>query len=95
MTARELLTRKMAAGLTDLQTLLLLVLAARELMTLSDLAHEVRRPIPSVSMAVRVLVEDGYVIKDTDRQPFALVFLYLSDAGKCKLAWLLGRGAER
>lgn len=92
MTAEELLIRKVKEGLTDLQALVLLVLARREVATLTDLATDLRRAVPSVSMAARVLEESGYIVKDSNGQPFSLVFIYLSDAGKGKVAWLLGKG---
>jgi DNA-binding MarR family transcriptional regulator len=89
MTARTLLERKVDAGLTDLQTLLLLALAERSMTTLTDLAADLRRAVPSVSMAAQVLEESGYVVKDSDGTRFSFVFFYLSDEGKRKLAWLL------
>jgi DNA-binding MarR family transcriptional regulator len=89
MTARTLLERKHKAGLTDLQTLLLLALAERSMTTLTDLAADLRRAVPSVSMAAQVLEESGYVVKDSDGTRFSFVFFYLSDEGKRKLAWLL------
>lgn len=94
MTAKELLTRKVAAGLTDLQMLVMLVLVERKMTTLTDLANELRRAVPSVSMAVRVLEESGYIVKDADGKPFSLVFLYLSDEGRGKIAWLMGKETQ-
>jgi len=94
MTAEELLTRKVKEGLTDLQTLVMLVLARREMATMTDLAVDLKRAVPSVSMAARVLEESGLIVKDSSGQPFSLVFIYLSDDGKRMLAWLLGKGEK-
>lgn len=91
MTAKELLERKVKAGLTDLQALVLLALAEREMVTLTDLAACMGRAVPSVSMAAAVLGEAGYVVKDSDSKPFSFVYFYLSNEGKRKVAWLLGK----
>lgn len=91
MTAREMLERKVKAGLTDLQMLVLLSLAEKEMATLTDLAGMMGRAVPSVSMAAQVLQDSGYVVKDSGGKPFSFVYFYLSDAGKRQIAWLLGK----
>lgn len=91
MTAREMLERKVKAGLTDLQMLVLLSLAEKDLATLTDLAGMMGRAVPSVSMAAQVLVDCGFLVKDSEKRPFSLVYFYLSDAGKRLVAWLLGK----
>lgn len=91
MTARQFVERKVKAGVTDLQALVLLCLAERSMITLTDLASDLGRAVPSVSMAASVLEESGFIVKDGSGKAFSFVFFYLSDAGKRQVAWLLGK----
>ncbi len=92
MTAGQLLQRKWKAGLSDLQALVMLALAEKEMASLTDLAEHLGRAVPSVSMAAQVLEDSGFVVKDKDGRPFTPVYFYLSDEGKKLLGWLLGKG---
>ncbi len=96
MTPIEFMGRKMEANHTDLQTLILMILAKGHLYTLTDLATEARRAVNSVSAACTVLQGKGYLSKywqahPYKKAPYSLVYMHLSDEGTKHLAWLLGK----
>ena len=93
---RRFLGRKYDEQLTDLQMLILLVLAKGHLYTLTDLATEMRRAVNSVSAACTVLEGKGLLSKywqthPYKKAPYSLVYMHLSEAGTKHLAWLLGK----
>jgi len=90
-TAEAVVRRKLRAGISDLQFLVLVALAKREMLTLSDLAEELGVGASTAWHAAGKLVELGEVEKDSLNKPFQVAFFFLSDAGKRRLAWLLGK----
>lgn len=96
MTPLEFMDRKMEANLTDLQTVILMLLAKGHFYTLTDLAAEARRAANSVSAACSVLEGKGYLSKywqahPYKKAPYSLVYMHLSEAGSKQLAWMLGK----
>lgn len=91
MSAESLMTRKRFAGFSDLQVLTLFSLARLNLLTLSDLAEELAVGASTAWHAAEAMIDQGLVGKDTLNRPFSVAFFFLTDEGKRKLAWLLGR----
>lgn len=91
MTLEEAIQRKFTAGFSDLQVLTLFSLAKHELLTLSDLAESLRvGPSAAWHAAVR-LTEHGLVYKDSINKGFRTTFYFLTEDGKGKVAWLMGK----
>ncbi len=86
-----LLRRKFLEGLADLQVLCLFALAKHELLTLSDLAEVLGVGASAAWHAAERMIDSGYIKKDTLNKPFSVAYFSLSDDGKRKVAWLLGK----
>jgi DNA-binding MarR family transcriptional regulator len=89
--SEALVRRKFSAGMSDLQLLTLFSLAKLHLLTLTDLAQELGVGASTAWHATERLAEWGLVHKDTLKRPFEVAYFVLTDEGKRKVAWLLGR----
>lgn len=79
--ARRLRAEKADSDLTDSQTTVLGVLAVRGALTLSELGEIERVTLPSMNRTVGILVEAGYIDRETSAEDRRKVMLTLSPAG--------------
>ncbi|MES2920085.1 MAG: helix-turn-helix domain-containing protein [Verrucomicrobiota bacterium] len=89
--ADALVRRKFSSGYSDLQVMALFALAKHHLFTLSDLAEELGVGASTAWHAAERLCEWELVRKDTLNKPYQVAYFILTDEGKLKVAWLLGK----